>query len=340
MGARIRAGPARSRCHHHRGTWAIPGWLAGGRVVHAGAFSPVGARADHSRRWSAAGEYYDIKGNPICARVVATFTNVFPHATLWMAGEGDLLMIGRPINSRAAPANVERGLCAAESVRAGPAVDSRVVAVRPAVDVRRRKCRRRASGAGAALSGTTTAMPEFSAPLALHTRDQRQRLLRSLDVAVPPEIVNSRLGGCNGSRNLRILTILRQAGAFEAAYDAAATRSGATPQTREALQSLVEASAPLARQADAMGLLSGAVTDGRMAPRLALSRLHAATGQIDPATMLVSGCGARGRPAWVAGTAGVDPSRDMGRCRTTSDRGRDPRPTARASCCCLLRGGT
>ena len=28
--------------------------------------------------------------------MVATFTGVFPHATLWLAGDGDLLLVGSP----------------------------------------------------------------------------------------------------------------------------------------------------------------------------------------------------------------------------------------------------
>ncbi|MFN7982859.1 MAG: fused MFS/spermidine synthase, partial [Vicinamibacterales bacterium] len=133
---------------------------------------------------------YDIS-SPDLRSVVATFTSVFPHATLWMAGEGDLLMIGSadPLEPRLA--NVERGY-ATGSVRAdlqSIRVSSPFVLLSMFVAGEASAAR---FGSGVALQDDDRMALEFSAPLALHTRDQRDNVaaLRSLDVAAArPEIV-------------------------------------------------------------------------------------------------------------------------------------------------------
>ncbi len=219
--------------------------------------------------------------------VVATFAHVFPHVTLWMAGEGDLLMVGSPEPLEPRLENVERrwnsGSVATDlqAIR----INSPFVLLSMLIGGESAASR---FGQDAPLQRDDRMALEFSAPQALHSREQRDNVsaLRSLDVpAERPSVVARAWAQATAAHLGQRSQVLRRAGAFEAAYDAAATAVGRDPADPDALQALVDASAPLARQTDALGLLAGAVTrrPDALAPRLALSRLHAATGQVDPA---------------------------------------------------------
>lgn len=219
--------------------------------------------------------------------VVATFTNVFPHVTLWMAGEGDLLMLGAPDALEPRLATVEQ-----EWSTGTVADDLRPIRVTSPFVLLSMFVAGESSaarfGAGAALQDDDRMALEFSAPRALHSREQRDNVsaLRSLDVpAGRPAVIARAWTGASAVDLAHRAHALRRAGAFEAAYDAAATAVGREPADPEALQALVDASAPLARQADALGLLADAATrrPDSLAPRLAMSRLHAAIGQVDSA---------------------------------------------------------
>jgi len=229
---------------------------------------------------------YDISTDDLRS-VVATFTDVFPHATLWMAGEGDLLMVGSPDPLEARLGSVEQRWTAGKvaddlrSIR----VNTPFVLLSMFVGGEDAAAR---FAQGAALQHDDRMALEFSAPQSLHSRDQRENVaaLRALDVpAQRPPVIARAWANASGADLAHRSQVLRRAGAFDAAYDAAATAVGRDPGDAEALQSLVDASAPLARQADALGLLAGAVTrrPDVLAPRLAMSRLHAAIGQVDPA---------------------------------------------------------
>jgi Flp pilus assembly protein TadD len=79
--------------------------------------------------------------------------------------------------------------------------------------------------------------------------------------------------------------MLRQAGAFGPAYDASVEAVKNTPSQADALAILVESAAATGRQDDAVGVLKGLIASHAdlVAPRVALSKLHAAMGALDAA---------------------------------------------------------
>jgi Flp pilus assembly protein TadD len=84
--------------------------------------------------------------------------------------------------------------------------------------------------------------------------------------------------------------MLRRAGAFEPAYDAAVVAADRAPERADALDVLVEAAAAIGHQAEATRRLSEIVRahPDLVAPRVALSKLHAASGAFDAAIGVAS----------------------------------------------------
>ncbi|MEQ1907241.1 MAG: fused MFS/spermidine synthase [Vicinamibacterales bacterium] len=235
---------------------------------------------------------YDISPDDLKS-VVATFTSVFPHATLWLAGDGDLLLLGStdPMEPR-----IDH---LAERWAAGAAsTDLKTVGVMSSFELLSMFVAGEEGaarfGSGAALQTDDKMALEFSAPRALHTASQKDnvRTLRSLEpLDRRPAAVVRAWAQATGEDHAHRSAIFRRAGAFEAAYDAARTAIEKAPGSSDALQALVEASAPLARQSDAVALLTSTVSSHPelVAPRVALSRLHASMGAIDAAIADVSG---------------------------------------------------
>jgi Flp pilus assembly protein TadD len=89
--------------------------------------------------------------------------------------------------------------------------------------------------------------------------------------------------------------MLRRAGAYAAAYDAAMEAVERAPDDRDALQMLVEASVATGRQSDAMTKLTGLVAQHPTlaGPELSLSRLQASTGALEAAVRVATDAVAR-----------------------------------------------
>ena len=234
---------------------------------------------------------YDISRADLTS-VVATFTSVFPHATLWLAGDGDLLLVGSvdPVEPRIEQL-VERwagGAARSDLEAVGVTSPFQVLSMFVAGEEGAARFR-----SGGVLQTDDRMALEFSAPRALHNGAQRDNVsaLRSLvpPNRRPPAVVRA-WAQATGEDHARRSAILRRAGAFDAAYDAARTAVDKAPDSVDALQALVEASAPLGRQADAVALLTSTADrhPGLVAPRVALSRLHASIGAIDAAIADVS----------------------------------------------------
>ncbi len=235
---------------------------------------------------------YDISLDDLKS-VVATFTGVFPHATLWLAGDGDLLLLGSmdPMEPR-----IDR---LAERWAAGAvSTDLKTVGVMSPFEllsmfVAGEEGAARFGSGGVPQTDDKMAL-EFSAPRALHTAAQRDnvQMLRSIESADRrPAAVARAWVQATGEDHAHQSAIFRRAGAFDAAYDAARTAIEQAPGSSDALQALVEASAPLGRQSDAVVLLTSTANSHPelVAPRVALSRLHASMGAIDAAIADVSG---------------------------------------------------
>lgn len=234
---------------------------------------------------------YDISIDDLKS-VVATFTSVFPHATLWLAGDGDLLLLGSmdPMAPR-----IDR---LAERWTTGtPSNDLKTVGVMSSFELLSMYVAGEEGaarfGSGEGLQSDDKMALEFSAPRALHTAAQRDnvRTLRSLEAPDRrPAGVARAWARATGEDHAHRSAIFRRAGAFDAAYDAARTAIEKSPDSGDALQALIEASAPLGRQTEAAALLTSTANShpDLVAPRVALSRLHASMGAIDAAIADVS----------------------------------------------------
>ncbi|HUR33426.1 MAG TPA: fused MFS/spermidine synthase [Vicinamibacterales bacterium] len=236
---------------------------------------------------------YDISTRDLQS-VVATFTSVFPHATLWLAGDGDLMLVGsqEPMDRK-----VDQLATTPWTGAAAIAADLQTVAVTSPFGLLSMfvgaDAAAGAFGAGAALQTDDRMALEFSAPRALHTAARRDNVERLRSMAGPdgrPASVARVWAEVTGEQLAQRAVMLRRAGAFGQAYDAASDAIARFPDRSDALQVLVEAAAATGRQADAIGRLTDTVRQHAdlVAPRVALSRLQAAQGAFDAAIKVAS----------------------------------------------------
>jgi spermidine synthase len=262
-------------------------WMAGVAALFTREFFAAARQrlADHGVicQWV---NTYDISSSDL-ESVVATFISVFPHATLWLAGDGDLLLVGS-----ADPMEPKLEQLAQPWTSGEVSADLRTVAVTSpfgllsmflgADDAARR------FASDAAVQTDDRMALEFSAPRALHTTARRDNVMRLRELAEPsgrpPAVVNA-WQQVTGEQLAQRAEMLRRAGAFEPAYDAAVVAAGRAPERADALDVLVKAAAATGRQAEATTRLSEIVRThpDLVAPRVALSKLHAASGAFDAA---------------------------------------------------------
>jgi spermidine synthase len=215
--------------------------------------------------------------------IAATFRAVFPEATLWLVGEGDLLLIGstQPLVPRL------RGL-SAHLDRPGVAADLHEIDVRDEFSLFSmfaggpRALERFARGALVQTDDRT--LLEFSAPRAIYgrARPDNAAIIRRL-VSGPaelPQLVRDGIerAGAAEWRN-RGLMLLR-AEAYRDAYDDLARAVRLDAGDPEALTGLERAAGRAGRLQDALALVRdiAAGRSGNVAVRIALARLLAATG--------------------------------------------------------------
>ena len=234
---------------------------------------------------------YDISTTDLQS-VVATFADVFPHVTLWLVGDGDLMLIGSPdpleprLESMARPVSDPRvrGDLETLGVRSPFGLLSMFIGADAAV---------RRFGSGAALQTDDRMALEFSAPMALHTSERRQNVvhLRALAASVPlPSVAATAWTRATAADHAERAVILRRAGAYEPAYEAATEALSRAADNSDALDVLIASSAALNRQADAIALLTrlGDAQPDLVAPRVARSRLQASTGAFAPAIAVLT----------------------------------------------------
>lgn len=229
---------------------------------------------------------YDISAADLQS-VVATFGGVFPHVTLWLVGDGDLMLIGSP-----EPLETRLGQMTAGLANARVRADLSTLGVRSPFGLLSMyiggDAAAAAFAAGAPRQTDNRMALEFSAPMALHTTARRQNVVRLRDLAgaaARPAVVDAAWRTATGEQLAERAVILKRAGAFEPAYEAATTALASVADSADALDVLAATSAALGRQADAVTLLDGIITahPDVVPPRVTLSRLHASTGAFEPA---------------------------------------------------------
>jgi spermidine synthase len=241
---------------------------------------------------------YDISRGDLQS-IVATFASVFPHANMWLVGDSDLLLVGF-----ADPLDGRLEAVARNWPRPGVAPDLRTVAVTDPFGVLSTFLAGdegvKQFAAGAALQVDDRMALEFSAPRALRTPAARENVaaLRAVArVTSRPRAVEAAWASAGAAQLIERAAMLRRAGAFGAAYDAARVAVERAPDDRGALQLLVETAVATGRQTDAMSFLDGLCRahPTLAGPELSLSRLQVATGAVDAAVMS-AGHAARNHP--------------------------------------------
>ena len=224
--------------------------------------------------------------------VVATFTSAFPHATLWLAGDGDLLLVGSPDAMEPRLDQLARPWTREVQDDLQPvAVTSPfgLLSMFIGSDEAARKF-----GVDAQLQTDNLMALEFSAPRALYTAARRDNVVRLRALADPenrPDVVARAWAQAGGEDLAQRAVMLRRAGAYEPAYDAALQAIDRDPERADAFDVLVETAAATGRQADAASRFSAMIArhPELVAPRLALSRLRAAHGAFDEAIQIALG---------------------------------------------------
>jgi spermidine synthase len=232
---------------------------------------------------------YDISTDDLQS-IVATFVSVFPDGTLWLVGDGDVLLVGSntPIEPRL-------GGVAAAWQRPGVSDDLASVGAREPHDVLSMFVAHGSAlatwSAGAPVQSDNRAALEFSGPQSVFggVDSDNASLLRQLgaDSSARPAVIRE-LEAAAGADSYRDRGwMLLQADAFRPAYDDFVRALEHNPTDPRTLDGLIRASAPLQRGADTRALLSRLAADPtRLTTKLALSRLLASEGLYDQAVSI------------------------------------------------------
>jgi spermidine synthase len=234
---------------------------------------------------------YDISTRDLQS-IVATFVSVFPNGTLWLVGDGDVLLIGSngPVEPKlegVARAFARPGVSddlGSVGVQSPSQILSLFVADGP---------RLAEWSAGATIQSDNRAALEFSGPQSIFgpSDADNAHLLRVLaDSATPPRAVAEAQRAASAATYRDRGWMLLQADAFRPAYDDFVRAVELDPTDTRALEGLIRAAAPLRRLADARTLLSRLALDPTRVPtKLALSRLLASEGSYDEAVAIPFG---------------------------------------------------
>jgi spermidine synthase len=262
-------------------------WMAGIASLFTREFFGAAARALEPDgilcQWA---HTYDMSDSDLRS-IAATFASVFPEGTMWLIGEGDLLLIGSrsPILPRL------EGLAAAFA-RPGVAADLAEVSVASPESLLTMfvagPSELRAYAQGAVLQTDDRTALEFSAPRSIfgRTRQDNAATLRALAraEALPP-VVRRALTTSSAAEWRSRGRMLLQAEAYGAAYDAFARAIAADPRDEPSVEGFTKAAGSAGRQDAAMQMLAeiAAREPRNVAVHVELSRLLAARGDIERA---------------------------------------------------------
>jgi spermidine synthase len=224
--------------------------------------------------------------------IVATFVSVFPDGTLWLVGDGDVLLVGSN-----APLEPSLDTVGRAWQRPGVSEDLATVAARHPFHILSlfvaQGTQLMAWAEGASIQSDNRAALEFSGPKSIFgdNRTDNATLLRQLAETYPrPRGIDAALHGADANLYRDRGWMLLQADAFRPAFDDFVRALEAEPTDSVALDGLIRASAPIGRGSDARALLSRLAADPtRVSTKLALSRLLAAEGVYDQAVAIPFG---------------------------------------------------
>jgi spermidine synthase len=210
--------------------------------------------------------------------IVATFTSVFPHASLWLVGESDVLLIGS-----VSPLNADDEVFWRRYINPAVRDDLRTVAVSGIRDLLGLRVADAAALRRYAIDApvqTDDRMAlEFSAPRSLADRAGARNAAELLALAAaPPVDATSHSGGAWASRGRMML----RAEAFELAYQALAKAIELGGGDEETMTAFAQAAAG-AGKVDAAAALLRAQPAGNIPARVALARILMARGDADGA---------------------------------------------------------
>jgi spermidine synthase len=231
---------------------------------------------------------YDISTRDLQS-IVATFVSVFPDGTLWLVGDGDVLLIGSntplvPRLDRIASAWQRPGV-SADLASVGVSEPSHILSMFVASDAHLA-----AWAANAPLQTDNRAALEFSGPQSIFgpAEADNAALLRGLAHTAPPPrtVADARDRGTPATYRDRGWMLL-SADAVRPAYDEFVKAVEMDPTDARALEGLIRATAPLRRHAETRALLGRLTADpARIAAKLALSRHLASEGAYDEAAAI------------------------------------------------------
>jgi spermidine synthase len=231
---------------------------------------------------------YDISNSDLRS-IVATFLTVFPHGTMWLVGDADVLLVGstEPLDARIA------GMAQAMT-RPGVGADLNGVGVTgpfPLLSLFVAQGEAlKAWANGAPLQTDDRSRLEFSGPRSIFgtARDDNAAAVRALAAASPkPPAISALMASATAvdwrERGLMFL----KADAFRPAYDDLAKALATSPDDPVALDGLVRAAASLRTIGEAQALLTSIAADpARIPARLALSRVYASQGNFNEAVRI------------------------------------------------------
>jgi spermidine synthase len=231
---------------------------------------------------------YDISNDDLKS-IVATFLSVFPHGTMWLVGDADVLLVGSTgaLDDRIAgmaAAWKRPGVAddlASVGVRNPFSVTSLFVAQGPALS---------AWAAGAVLQTDDRSRLEFSGPRSIFGAsgyDNAAALRRLAATSPKPAAVGLAFGAATPADwRDRGLMFLRADG-HRPAYDDLVRALESDPNDPVALDGLVRAAAALEQLGDARAVLTRLASDPSHGPaKLALSRLLASQGAMEDAARI------------------------------------------------------
>ena len=234
---------------------------------------------------------YDISTRDLQS-IVATFVSVFPDGTLWLVGDGDVLLIGSnaPIEPRLAgiATRFERPGVSEDLATVGVTAPAHILSLYVADGPRLAQW-----SADAPIQSDNRAALEFSGPQSIFGPSEADNaaMLRALaDGGTPPPAVVQAERSASAAVIRDEAWMLLQADAFRPAYDKFVRAVEMAPTDARALEGLIRASAPLRKTAETRALLTRLAEDSsRITTKLALSRLLASEGMYDQAVAISFG---------------------------------------------------
>ena len=235
---------------------------------------------------------YDISTSDLQS-IVATFASVFPDATLWLIGDGDVLLVGSnaPLEPRLehVGAGWERPAVAADLASVGVTGPFQVLSLFVAHGARLAQW-----AADAPIQSDNRAALEFSGPASAlgRGRADNAEILRGIaeGAGARPVAVERALATATSDAWRDRGLMMLKADASRPAYADFVRAIDGNPNDERALEGLIEASAQLRRQTDTGALLARLASDPTHLPaKVIMSRFLASQGQYDQAVGIMMG---------------------------------------------------